>query len=80
MNTYQIRFWVTCPSNGKSIEYALEIKTKTMIQVEDLMAFLSEEKTAYHEPLADRLAAKFGGVQTMTANHHGVQITTERSK
>lgn len=78
MNTYQTRFWAKCPINQETIYYDLEIKTTQIIKVEDLISELTDVVEAYHEDIADQLHDKFGGSHTMTAEHHGVTITTHR--
>lgn len=79
MNTYATKFFARCPTNGVRIEYALTIRSEAMIQVEDIIAAVSELTNGFHEKFADALAAQFGGNQTLVADHHGVTITTVRS-
>lgn len=79
LNTYRTSFSAACPTNGVLITYDLTIKVETMIVVEALQEFLWGIKQGYHEDIADSLWLKFGGHQTMTAHHHGVEINTERS-
>lgn len=76
-NLYHHRFVVECPNNGVKIAYALTIETPNRIFVEDIVA-ACDVRSAFHEDLADALATKFGGRQTMRAYHHGVWITTLR--
>ena len=80
MNKYEMRFFAKCPTNGTRIEYCWAIETKTMIFVEDLISYTDEIGTVYHEELADRLVAAWGGQQTLYAMHHGVEITTTRGR
>lgn len=77
MNTYRYQFVTACPVNGKEIRYALEIKTTSTIMVEDILDACNIE-AGFHEAIADLLYSRFGGVQTMTAHHHGVDIETVR--
>lgn len=77
-NTYRYRFVSDCPNNGMPIQYTWTLETISMIQVEDLMAAAAEYSAAYHEQIADALAAKFIGRHTLRAHHHGVDIETVR--
>jgi proline dehydrogenase len=76
-NTYTYHFKAACPSNGERIDYTLAITTGATIMVEDIKAECDVDQT-YHEDLADKLFAKFGGRQVMVATHHGVHIQTTR--
>lgn len=81
MNIYRHTFSAPCVNNGLSIAYSLEIRTAWTIMVEDIVAECEAAKASerpYHETIADRLYAKFGGEQIMTAFHHGVGIETRR--
>ena len=79
MNRYTTKFFCTCPFNKARIEYHLTIETQRVISVEELLELLS---TVYaegmHELMADDLYQRFGGVQTLRAFHHGVEIETVR--
>lgn len=79
MNIYRAKFTVICPSNQAPISYDVTISVDRMILVEDLYKAFHEIVEGYHEDIADMLFAKFGGHQTIHAEHHGVSITTERS-
>lgn len=78
MNKYSTKFIALCPVNNKSIIYQLEIKHIEKILVEDIVEAISEFTSGFHESIADNLFEKFGGEQTLIANHHGVIIETER--
>jgi len=80
VNNYKIEFFCLCPKNGIRIKYELVITvcSNTVIQVEDLLQEVSNFKSFYHEDLANVLYAKFGGKQTLTADHHGVTLQTTR--
>lgn len=80
MNKYQTKFVIECITNQKPIMYRLTIVTHETIIVEELLEFIKKLKTNYHEKIADELFKKFGGKQTMIANHHGVLIKTKRYK
>lgn len=77
MNRYRHTFTVSCPNNGAMIRYHLAIETPAQIMVEKIVAACGVAE-AYHEDLADKLYAKFGGRQVMRAYHHGVWVETER--
>lgn len=79
MNTYSTKFFSLCPTNEVRIEYALTIQSDDMIPVEHIIAEVSTLTRGYHEDFADVLFARFGGKQTLAADHHGVAITTHRT-
>lgn len=79
MNNYKIVFNKHCPINNLVIEYKLKIKTKNVILIEDLLGFVEQLPSEFHETFADKLFAKFSGKQTLIANHHGVTISTKRA-
>ena len=78
-NIYRRSFSAVCPNNGVAIDYALQILHRDTIMVEDIVAATTGLEAVYHEELADRLWERFGGVHTLTAHHHGVDIETRRS-
>jgi hypothetical protein len=78
MNKYKTKFTSVCPVNHKKITYELEIRHTDKILVEDILETISKLLIGYHENIADELFKKFGGEQTLIANHHGVFIETER--
>ncbi len=78
MNAYTTEFFARCPNNGLRIKYRLRIETGAVIPVEQIIAKVEGLPDAYHEELADDLLLSFGGVQTLTADHHGVTIETTR--
>ncbi len=81
MNIYRTRFALACPNNGRLIDYRLEIRTIRVVMVEDIQAAIataSEAGKPYHETVADQLHEALGGVQTIVAFHHGVEIETVR--
>lgn len=77
MNTYTQKFRATCPANGRSVDYTLVIESSRMVMVEEIQAAVTGLE-GYHEDFADRLLAKFGGSQTLSAYHHGTDIVTVR--
>lgn len=79
LNTYSTEFFATCPNGGAYILYRLKIETKAMVMVEDIVAWCEATKTGFHEDIADAMHKRFGGSQTLTANHHGVTIETTRT-
>lgn len=80
MNIYECTFKALCPVNKAEITYHLRISTKTVIMVEELLAFTATLSEGFHEEFADILLKRFGGQQTMYAEHHGVGITTDRGR
>jgi len=78
VNQYKVIFSKPCPVNNLEIKYKLKIKTTKVILVEDLLEFVENLQSDYHEIFADRLAQKFGGNQVLTGFHHGVYISTKR--
>lgn len=79
MNIYRHIFTAKCPSQpAASILYHLEIQTDQVIMVEVIVAACEEIREGFHETIADKLHQQFGGCQTMTAHHHGVDIETRR--
>lgn len=79
MNTYRHTFVATCPSDGDSIVYKLEIKSRETILVEHIKTATALIKKGYHEEIAASLYERFGGEQRITAEHQGVQIETLRA-
>jgi len=78
VNTYRSEFFAACPTNGVRIKYSLQISTVKTIRVEDLIIAMEGIDQMYHEEIADEFCNRFGGMQTLTAEHHGVQIETLR--
>jgi hypothetical protein len=81
MNSYSMTFAANCPTNGVRTNYTWRIDSKTLILVESMVALVEAVESgepAYHEEIADRLAAQFVGEHTLTADHHGVLIETRR--
>ena len=78
-NTYKTRFFSVCPINKARIDYQLTIETDKVIGVEELLTLLGGYYSeGFHELMADDLFERFGGKQTLTAHHHGVDIETVR--
>jgi hypothetical protein len=78
MNKYKVKFQATCPVNGDSIEYSLQISIDRMIRVEALLEAVNGFGSGFHEEIANVLHKKFGGRQLIIAIHGGVIIETER--
>ena len=78
MNTYSTTFFGRCPANGIRISYTLQIATNITVAVEEILNEVENLDDKFHEQIADILFAKFGGTQTLIANHHGVTIETLR--
>ena len=79
MNAYTTEFFATCPNNSVRIKYRLRIETAQILSVEELTAAVEATDEGYHEEIADQMLARFGGRQTMVADHHGVTIETVRA-
>jgi hypothetical protein len=78
MNIYGYTFSVQCPNNSKSIEYTLLIKASEMIMAESIVAACSFDKPMYQEQVADELRRMLPGEQSISAEHCGVEVITER--
>lgn len=79
MNIYRYKFVITCPNNGKDIDYELEIRSDSTIMVESIIAAGDGlPDTGYHEEIADRMASMLPGYHIIRAHHHGVDIETHR--
>ncbi|MBD8825352.1 hypothetical protein [Pseudomonas sp. CFBP 13602] len=78
MNIYRHTFAATCPSDGDTIIYSLEIRSLAVVMVEHIRTATALIKSGYHERIADDLAERLGGDQTIKAVHQGVEIETVR--
>lgn len=79
MNTYETQWHCKCPINKVRVLYRAKIETKEIISVEELLAYIEKYyQDGFHELIATALQEKFGGKQTITADHHSVTITTTR--
>jgi hypothetical protein len=78
VNIYRHQFVSNCPNNGQAIIYALTIETDRVIYAEHITIAAALRNRSFHEAIADDLFARFGGKQTLTAHHHGVDIETRR--
>jgi hypothetical protein len=78
MNQYTRQFIAACPNNDEPIAYTLVIETSRTLMVEHIVTATKMIRKGFHEQIADNLHAQFGGLQTMTAHHHGVDIKTVR--
>lgn len=77
MNIYTQHFRATCPNNGRTVDYVLTIESARTIMVEDIQAAVNAVE-GYHEDMADKLFARFGGRQRLVAHHHGTDVETVR--
>jgi hypothetical protein len=80
MNIYRAKFQAVCPNNGKTILYDLEIRSRNVIMVEDILAACDFKSPAYHEKIADHIRDRIPGLQVLRAHHHGVDIETIRGR
>ena len=82
MNRYEIQFYVNCPNDDDEVLYSLVIESEEIIMTERInevkAACEKNEDGAYHEVIADLFYSELGCVQTITAVHQGVTITTTR--
>lgn len=78
MNAYTTEFFADCPNNGARIKYTLRIETESVILVEHILAATESFTNDFHEHIADALHGRFGGKQTLVADHHTVRIETLR--
>lgn len=78
MNIYRHTFTAKCPSDGDTIIYNLEIRSLAVVMVEHIRTATALIKSGYHERIADELAERLGGDQTIKAVHQGVEIETLR--
>lgn len=78
MNRYDHQFAATCPTDGTTIIYHLNVKTDAVVMAEAITDACKFSSPTYHEVIADELVAKLGGRQTLRAMHQGVHITTKR--
>lgn len=79
MNIYTTDFFANCPNNGIRIKYRLRIETRETIPVEQIIAAVESVSEGFHEEVADEMLQRFGGIQTLVADHHGVTIETQRA-
>jgi hypothetical protein len=79
VNTYKAEFFSACPNNGARVKYQLTIQTLEVLMVEAINDALWLLDKGFHEEIADQLYREFGGLQTLTADHHGVTIETLRA-
>lgn len=78
MNIYRRQFVAACPNNGEQIIYHLTIESARTIMAEHIVTATKMIRSGFHEQIADGLHEQFGGLQTLIAHHHGVDITTIR--
>lgn len=78
VNRYRTEFFARCPNNGIRVHYRFCIETAAVVRVEDIIAAVDAVKEGFHEEIANNLSRRFGGLQTLTAEHHGVTIETVR--
>lgn len=80
MNIYRFNFIARCPTNGKLISYAYELRKpdNEKVLVEHIKTAAALLDSGFHEDIADILFSRFGGVQILKANHHEVDIETHR--
>ncbi|MFS2161982.1 hypothetical protein ACCD10_32255 [Pseudomonas sp. Pseusp122] len=67
MNVYWHTFTAVCPSDGDMIIYRLKIRSLKVIVVEHIKRATTLIKSGYQKRIADELADRIGGVQTIVA-------------
>lgn len=77
MNTYRYVFASACPSDGETIIYGLEIRSREKIMVERIKDVCAEWPRGFQEEIAADLHQQLGGSLTLRAQHQGVEIVTE---
>lgn len=77
MNTYRYVFASTCPSDGDTIIYGLEARSKEMIRVEAIKDACAAWPTGFQEAIATDLRDVLGAAISLRAQHQGVEILTE---
>jgi hypothetical protein len=79
VNIYGYTFSVSCPSDPTELsEYTLLIRHDEMIKAEDIVDACGIIGPKYHEEIADIIRKKLPGKQSISAEHCGVEIITER--
>lgn len=78
MNIYRHTFAAVCPADGETIIYRFELRSTSMIHVEQIKTATALIKHGWQEQIADRLSETLGGDQTIIATHQGVEIETMR--
>ena len=78
MNIYGYTFSVQCPNDSSSIEYTLLIRHDEMIMAESIVSACDFKSPMYQEQVADELRRLLPGEQSISADHAGVEIITER--
>ena len=91
MNTYQTKFFATCPNNGIRISYDLSIHTTDVLPVEQIVAAVHGLGDKFHETLADERYIKiavgrdYDDVAPVRGSYHGsghckMSVTVEVEK
>lgn len=76
MNIYRYTFVAACPANGEQIVYSLALQHRDKVLVEHIKTACALLRQGYQEDIAADLHARFGGLLTLRAMHHGVEIET----
>lgn len=75
MNIYEYDFSASCPNDGESIKYRLEIECEEMIMAEHIVEICNQAH-GYQENIAKELKQKISGNIKLIGTHSGVRITT----
>lgn len=76
MNVYRYVFNATCPNDGATITYGLEIRRVQRIMVEEIIEACSRHTKGFQEDIAADLHEIFGGQVSLRAQHQGVEVLT----
>jgi len=79
-NCYRYTFVATCPTDGDSVVYTLEILSSKKILVEHIRTAVALQNSGHQEEIADELLRQLGGRQRIVATHRGVEIETWREE
>lgn len=77
MNIYRYVFASACPSDGDTIIYGLEVRSKEMIRVEAIKEACAAWPTGFQENIAADLRDVLGAAVSLRAQHQGIEILTE---
>ena len=76
-NTYRYVFGATCPNDGETIIYGLEIRSDDRIMVEAIKDACANWTSGFQEDIAEALHAEFPNASVqLRAQHQGVEIVT----
>lgn len=77
MNKYIAKFTALCPNNSKVVdEYTIIIKTKNMIEVEEIIKYLKslQNKSVFQEKLTKKIAKHFNAKVKLIGWHFNIKV------